>query len=271
MSAQIILNALRQKHSDDVFVSECKNGATYTPQESLLMLDAWVLKKTWNPVTSIGYEVKVSRSDFKNDEKWEGYLPYCHHFYFVCPSGLILPEELPQNIGLMYLTKTGNKLITKKLSVRRDVELPRFVNLLLYVLMCRCSLRTHDAESVYSKEDRMGAYKKELELAKDRKQLASFINNHIKDKLLEAEYKLKEVNATKLYISDFEKKLSTLGIVWDFDKSSWSETRRVLDEISLLRKNVTQEDVYTLINVGKRISDIGFQLEEMKKKYDKDT
>ena len=49
-----------------------------------------------------GYEIKVSRSDFVNDTKWQDYLPYCHQFYFVCPPDLIQPDELPKEIGLMY-------------------------------------------------------------------------------------------------------------------------------------------------------------------------
>lgn len=54
-----------------------------------------------------GYEIKVSRQDFLTDKKWQEYLPYCNQFYFVVPKGLILPEELPPEIGLIYI-EPGN-------------------------------------------------------------------------------------------------------------------------------------------------------------------
>lgn len=50
-----------------------------------------------------GYEVKISRSDFKSDDKWTEYLPFCNKFYFVCPPDLIQPSELPKEIGLIYV------------------------------------------------------------------------------------------------------------------------------------------------------------------------
>jgi hypothetical protein len=61
VSANVLLKALAQRHKDDVFVPECKNGPTQTGSHR--RLDAWVMLKTWSPVTMIGYEIKVSRSD----------------------------------------------------------------------------------------------------------------------------------------------------------------------------------------------------------------
>lgn len=52
-----------------------------------------------------GYEIKVSRQDFQNDNKWREYLGYCDYFYFVCPADMIKPEELEPNIGLIYIDK----------------------------------------------------------------------------------------------------------------------------------------------------------------------
>jgi len=48
-----------------------------------------------------GFEVKISRSDFLSDRKWPNYLPYVNYFYFATPPGLIKPEELPPEIGLL--------------------------------------------------------------------------------------------------------------------------------------------------------------------------
>jgi hypothetical protein len=41
-------------------------------------------------------EIKTSEADFRADEKWPEYLPYCDSFYFAVPEGFprqILPEE----------------------------------------------------------------------------------------------------------------------------------------------------------------------------------
>lgn len=65
-----------------------------------------------------GYEFKVSRQDFLNDLKprrrrwlncpgedlkWKYYLQFCNLFYFVCPEGLIRPDEVPAPAGLIWI------------------------------------------------------------------------------------------------------------------------------------------------------------------------
>ena len=67
---------------------------------------------------TIEYEIKISRSDFKNDIKKRGkhlrmvnptsYARYRNHgtpnrFYYVTPVGLIKPEEVPTYTGLIYV------------------------------------------------------------------------------------------------------------------------------------------------------------------------
>lgn len=51
-------------------------------------------------------EVKTSRADFKRDckkkFKQEGYLGVGMYRYYLCPEGLIKPEELPERWGLLY-------------------------------------------------------------------------------------------------------------------------------------------------------------------------
>lgn len=48
-----------------------------------------------------GFEIKVSRSDFLKDDKWQTYLRYFNRFFFVTPPGLIKPDELPPEIYLL--------------------------------------------------------------------------------------------------------------------------------------------------------------------------
>lgn len=52
-------------------------------------------------------EIKMSRSDFLADKKWQKYLPYATHLYFLSPKGIIKPEELDPRVGLIEITPVG--------------------------------------------------------------------------------------------------------------------------------------------------------------------
>jgi len=47
------------------------------------------------------FEVKSCRRDFTSDKKWQTYLPFCTHFAFVAPKGVIKLDELPEGVGLV--------------------------------------------------------------------------------------------------------------------------------------------------------------------------
>ncbi len=138
--ANEVLALLEAKHHEGVFVPECKFGPS-GGYESTGRLDAWAMRPTWSPVTTIGYEIKVSVSDFRRDGKWPTYLDYCHEFYFVVPWGLIDKAECPEAAGLMYATKNLSRLITKKKAPRRESPVG-LVDLMTYVLMWRTRVRS---------------------------------------------------------------------------------------------------------------------------------
>ena len=55
-----------------------------------------------------GFEFKRTRQDFLNDiqsGKWIKYLDYCNTFTWVCPYGLIQPEEIISPAGLLWIGK----------------------------------------------------------------------------------------------------------------------------------------------------------------------
>ena len=134
MTAARILDLLAAKHRNDVFVAECKNGATHAADRGELQrLDAWVMPRSWAHPATTGYEIKISRQDFLHDEKWRGYMKLCNCFYFVCPKGIIQPDELPPEVGLMWATP--NRVITHRKAVLRRIDEP--LDLWRYVLMCR--------------------------------------------------------------------------------------------------------------------------------------
>jgi len=145
MTAKIILNALAKKHSRDVFVSECKNGPTWF-NNNLRIMDAWAMNRSWSHLKMTAYEIKVSRGDFLSDKKWTDYLQYCHVFYFICPWGMIKPEEIEAPAGLIYMTNSGSTTRIKKRAVIRDIEIPTV--LLIHILMSRAVISRPDEISM---------------------------------------------------------------------------------------------------------------------------
>ena len=172
LTAQEIIDLLAVRHSSDVFVPECKDGPTQ--QSTHFRLDAWAMLKSWTNPTTFGYEVKVSRSDFIGDNKWQAYLPLCSDFYFVCQQGLILPDELPAEVGLIYATGNGGRLFTKKKAQRRHIEIPE--NMFRYILMCRARItREH-----YDRESPREAWKNWLAEKVEDRELGYMVSDGIR-------------------------------------------------------------------------------------------
>ena len=65
----------------------------------------------WGNDDTVNIECKISRSDFKNDKNKKHDHPFGHHKFYACPYDLILPEELPEGFGLIYVNGRGGKLI----------------------------------------------------------------------------------------------------------------------------------------------------------------
>lgn len=137
INASIILNLLLKKHSEDICVSECKAGPTWTAVKTP-RFDLWAMKRSYTkPMTWI-FEIKVSRQDFLRDDKWQSYLPYCTDFYFVAPYGIIDINEVPARAGLLLSSKNGTRLYCKKKAPHREVKIPDSV--LKYILMSRSKI-----------------------------------------------------------------------------------------------------------------------------------
>lgn len=76
--------------------------------------------------TTISYEIKVSRQDFKhdidNDLKQRGARLYSNYFYYVTPKGLLKPEEIPLWAGLLEID--FDKLEQGSSCIRETVPAP---------------------------------------------------------------------------------------------------------------------------------------------------
>lgn len=138
--AEQVKLALANKHGDDLFLTEVKTGRTYDNNE-LLKFDVLAMKKSWANPCLYGYEVKVTRADFLQDQKWPGYMAYCHRFAFVCPKGLIQKEELPEEVGLIWYYPDSGALRSVRPPKHRIVDIPS--DLYQYILMSRIESDRH--------------------------------------------------------------------------------------------------------------------------------
>lgn len=124
------------RHSDDLCVPECKDGPSMGRKSR--RLDLWAMKRSYTNFATYGYEVKVSRSDFLKDEKWQDYLPLCNQLFFVTPWKLVDPSEVPGDVGLIWCSKNMRRCHVKKKAAHRKIDMP--VRLMTYVLMSRVNI-----------------------------------------------------------------------------------------------------------------------------------
>jgi len=122
MSADDLKKALARRHKEDMFFTEVKDGPTQSVAHHS-KIDALAMKISWTSFAITGYEIKVSRSDFMRDDKWQAYLPMCNYMYFVVAPGVCDVQEISDNCGLIVATEKGG-LRTVRKAPWRDIEHP---------------------------------------------------------------------------------------------------------------------------------------------------
>lgn len=96
-------------------------------------LDAFAMH-TWpsRGFLRIAFEVKVSRGDFRHEikhpEKRACALALSNQYFFVTPMGLVKPEEIPEECGLIEIKPTGGRIVRVQAPWREAINPPlRFV------------------------------------------------------------------------------------------------------------------------------------------------
>jgi hypothetical protein len=141
VNATDIFKLIESRHSTDLVVGECKDGPTQSVMNYLRM-DAWVMPRSWAHPAITAYEIKVSRQDFLNDDKWRSYLPLCNFLYFAAAPDVIQQAELPPEVGLMEASKNAGRLFMRRKAIYREIPEPSSV--FRYVLMCRAHIKDED-------------------------------------------------------------------------------------------------------------------------------
>jgi len=241
INAEKILACLAKRHAADVFVPNCKTGQT---NQGLLILDAWVMKKSWVNPLMIGYEIKVSRQDFLNDTKWQKYLPYCNKFYFVCPSKLIYPNELPPEAGLLYASQTGSRLYQKKPSIYRDVPFP--ASLAKYILMWRAKI-TNEIELISTKQ----YWEQWLKTKKEDREFGHMVSRKIREMVASEIDAVKKENARIKHenekLQNVKLALEKLGLNIQ-SITYWSIEREIKHKLEIIKKGIPNEDLISYLD-----------------------
>jgi hypothetical protein len=127
--ARALLRLLIDRYQDKrwIVLPELRIGSGYGA-DSEQRIDCWVMSAyPSDHMVKLAFEIKVSRGDFRQELKkpmkrrWA--LRYSNLFYFVAPPGLLKPEELPLEAGLMEPNAKGQLAVSSE-APHRDAHPP---------------------------------------------------------------------------------------------------------------------------------------------------
>lgn len=219
MTAVQLVNLLKSRHSDGVFVPECKMGSAGSRS-----LDGWALLPTWSPLTSIGYEVKVTRSDWLRDQKFEDYRACCHLFIVVAPKGIVHDGELPAGVGLLEPIGqgTGQRLVMRVKPVRQEPDAAKMNRLMAHALMWK---RAQGDVRFMERERRMAHWREVIEQQRECYQLARQVRGHLRKALDDAAQRVAAAEHKATSLQAAAEVLAELGIKPGYDR--WATRRNV--------------------------------------------
>lgn len=245
---KLLLDRHTGADNPDFVAFEVKTGSTWTKKPDFGILDCWVMKRSWTRPRTIGYEIKVARSDFLNDNKWPKYLPFCNEFYFVCPTDLIDKTELPPQVGLIYVTKNCSKLRTVKKAPWEHRDAEQQIDIYKYIVMHKLSSDTYPFHS-----DKAGYYTDWLANKINNQELgyrvgsklaielrnAEETNKNLKNKLANLEELDKIIKANNLNIWNIENKLRETKSI---DQKDLRHVYTILHAAEALKNKLTEGD-----------------------------
>ena len=112
----------------------------------MIVQDLWPAKG----LELIGYEVKVSRSDWlaelRDPEKAAAFRPYLHRWYLVVPDRSIVQHDLPDRWGLMALTGGKLRVVTPAV-----LMIPEPMPATMTAALLRAAVKTAERRAVLSR------------------------------------------------------------------------------------------------------------------------
>lgn len=255
MTADSLLALLATRHSDVVFVPECKDGPTQT--RSHRRLDAWVLLKTWSPITAIGYEIKVDRGDWRRDDKLHDYMSLCHLLYVVAPKGVVPVDELPAGVGLLEPVGASGRLQAKRKAARREIDLPS--ELMIYVLMCRSKI-TREQSAPTERNWRVEELRDWVNGREERRSLSHAVSKKIRSKFDQQQLELEEQRRRNDDLAVVRDRIRELG----FDVSQRVSQWEVRDRLNQFNVMVSDRTLHKMRSLSRELETVSESLQALK-------
>lgn len=148
-----IIKLLELKHPSPQWAcfSELRNKRGYASYyEKIRAIDffafnLWKSSQHWR----IAYEIKLTHSDFlnelKNPSKRKPFVDISNEFYFVAPVGIIPESEVPEECGLIEVTKSSLR-VKRRAQQRQNTD----IDLTFAACMIDRSVEKHSAEEIES-------------------------------------------------------------------------------------------------------------------------
>ena len=252
-----IIRALARRHKEDMFFTEVKDGATVTRRHS--RIDALAMKISWSSPLIVGYEVKVSRSDFMGDHKWTAYLSMCHQLYFVVAPGVCEAHEVPDPCGLMiYNPKTKSVRVAKKAGHRNIDDPADMYKYLMFTHigpLCRFEQGYHLPERLVE-PDRIQAARDYIDAKASLKEIGRQVGIRLSKEVADALYHAGDFTKMRDDNVQLNKQLremyNALGV-----NAHWRGHEHALAEIARLKESGVpkdlKENVESLVVIARRL------------------
>ena len=238
MTSSDILELIRVKHSEDLVVAECRTGPSQTARAKYVIMDCWTAPHSWAHYQATAYEIKVSRQDFVQDNKWTAYLPYCHYFYFAAPPGIVNVKELPAEVGLYETSTNCKRLMLRKKAAYRKVEIP--VDFYKYLLICRTDIR-NDRSTKASAQQYWAEWLKKKELDHDFGwRVSQSLKKTVDDQITKVRAENRSLKEQIDELRDVRQQIQAMGL--DPAKIlSWNARNQVRDRLEEIRSGLPKE------------------------------
>ena len=258
ITANDVNKAIAKRHAEDMLFFEVKNGPTQTVRHHS-RIDALAMKISWTRFCITGYEVKVSRSDFLRDNKWQSYLPMCNQLYFAVAPGVVDASEIPESCGLLQMTTNGTLRMVKK-APYREIEPP--VDMFKYIMFNYTNCFRHQQMALprWLRLDPMGGtvtkwqdYASGKAALKDLGlQVGASVRAELTQAQLMKERYEQEVENSREYKEALQEITKALGLT----RGHWPYLSTLLAEIEQLRKGggFTRADEVTVSNAAQQLN-----------------
>jgi hypothetical protein len=215
--------ALKERHDKrgDFFASQVKMGAAGSK-----ILDGVAIPSTWSPRTIIGYEIKVTRSDFLSDNKYPHYMETCNRFYFVVPKGLIKKDEVPRNVGIIEYNNGKLRQIKHAIYEKREIS----TDMLLHCIF----FKVHQYNRGKSRKELFEDVKVKVESREYGHELAKKLRELERPKLGDTNEHREWIYLQERIFSQFGKRLNTYEIIEYLDPNN----KKYNDAVHLLKRAV---------------------------------